>query len=63
MDDTDLTAVSQFLAAGLAGKFADSWANPDSATLEKAKSLYLAHHGRLPSPAPVAPKQREPSEK
>ncbi|KAK3493695.1 hypothetical protein B0T13DRAFT_531011 [Neurospora crassa] len=63
MDDTDLTAVSRFLAAGLAGKFADSWANPDPATLEKAKSLYIAHHGRLPSPAPVAPKQREPSEK
>ncbi|EGO60161.1 hypothetical protein NEUTE1DRAFT_97352 [Neurospora tetrasperma FGSC 2508] len=63
MDHRDLTPVLQYLAAGQAGKFDDSWANPDPATLEMAESLYIAHHGRLPSPAPVAPKQLEPSEK
>ncbi|KAK3953874.1 hypothetical protein QBC32DRAFT_386268 [Pseudoneurospora amorphoporcata] len=63
MSDKDMSAVSNFLAANLAGKFADIWANPNPATLEKAKSLYIAHHGRLPSPASVAPKQLQPSEK
>ncbi|EAA29145.2 hypothetical protein GE21DRAFT_8411 [Neurospora crassa] len=63
MDHRDLTPVLQYLAAGQAGKFDDSWANPDPATLERAESLYIAHHGRLPSPALVVPKQLEPSEK
>jgi len=45
-----LGLVSQYLSGNEAGKVVDALANPDPSILEKARELYVAHRGRLPSP-------------
>ncbi|KAL2137779.1 hypothetical protein VTI28DRAFT_8267 [Corynascus sepedonium] len=55
-----LGLVSQYLSSNEAGKVVDALANPDPSILEKARELYVAHRGRLPSPPLSEPLQ--PSE-
>lgn len=56
----DLSLVSQYLSGNEAGKVVDALSNPDPNVLERARELYVAHRGRLPSPPLPAPLQ--PSE-
>lgn len=59
--EMDSNLVNDFLLANQAGKISSALANPPMDVLQKAQELYVAHQGRLPSPAPPEPLQ--PSEK
>jgi hypothetical protein len=56
----DVSLVSKFLATSDVGSVADVLA-PNPEVSQKAEVLYVAHQGRLPSPAP--PEQPQPSKK
>lgn len=55
-----LSLVSRYLSGNEAGKVIDALANPDPDVLERARALYVAHRGRLPSPP--LPEPLQPSE-
>lgn len=55
----NLNIVSQYLLSNEPAKFAEALSNPDPNVLDKARELYVARHGRLPSPP--LPERPQPS--
>ncbi|GAP92592.1 hypothetical protein SAMD00023353_9200010 [Rosellinia necatrix] len=56
----DRGIVSQFLSSNEAAKFTEALSDPGPDVLGKAEALYVARHGRLPSPPPL--ERPQPSE-